>query len=68
MLKGTPISAKAAKDAGLIDRITKGDLRRAAITFANEVRTVRKTCDETSQLKDHAAYRADLAVVDGNRY
>lgn len=61
MLKGTPISAEAAKDIGLIDRITKDDLRRAAITFATEVQTVRKTCDETSQLKDHSAYRADLA-------
>lgn len=39
--KGTALSAPAARDAGLIDRIASGDLQQDAIAYAREIASVR---------------------------
>jgi 3-hydroxyacyl-CoA dehydrogenase len=38
---GTPVSAQAACDVGLVDRIVEGDLRQHAVAYAEEVRDIR---------------------------
>jgi 3-hydroxyacyl-CoA dehydrogenase len=38
---GTPIGAKEASDAGLVDRLVEGDLLPHAVAFAEEVRDIR---------------------------
>ena len=60
MFKGTPISAQDAFAAGLIDRLADGDLRQAALTFAAELQTLRRSSDATSHLEDKAAFEAAL--------
>ena len=64
MLKGTPISAQAAKAAGLIDCIVEADLLDAALTYAGELTQVRRTRDETRGLEDEPAYRTALAEAE----
>ncbi len=64
MLKGTPISAQAAKAAGLIDCIVEADLLDAALTYASQLTQVRRTRDETRGLTDEPAYRAALAAAE----
>jgi len=60
MLKGTPISAQDAFAVGLIDRLADGDLRQAALTYAAELQTLRRSSDATSHLADKAAFEAAL--------
>ena len=43
MFKGTPISAQDALAAGLIDRLAEGDLRQAALIYAAELQTPRRS-------------------------
>jgi len=50
---GTPIGAKEAFDAGLVDRLIEGDLIPHAVAFAEEVRDVRplqKTSERTDRI------------------
>ena len=51
-LGGKPVAAAKAHAAGLIDQLTDGDLRSEAIKFAESVKTVRKSRDETRGLRD----------------
>ena len=64
-LSGKPITATKGHAAGLIDRLTDGDLRSEAIKFAESVKTVRKSCDETRGLRDTNANRK--ALEDGEK-
>jgi len=60
MFKGTPISAQDALAAGLIDRLAEGDLRQAALIYAAELQTPRRSREATSGLADKAAFEATL--------
>jgi len=60
MFKGTPISAQDALAAGLIDRLAEGDLRQAALIYAAELQTPRRSREATSGLADKAAFEAAL--------
>jgi 3-hydroxyacyl-CoA dehydrogenase len=53
---GEPISAKAALDAGIIDKLIEGDLLAGAIAFAGTVNAPRRT-------RDHAVAAADISGV-----
>ncbi|HWI76833.1 MAG TPA: 3-hydroxyacyl-CoA dehydrogenase NAD-binding domain-containing protein [Sphingomicrobium sp.] len=59
---GTPIGAKEAYDAGLIDRLVEGELLPHAVAFAEEVREVRplqKSSERTDRMED-----VDPAIFD----
>jgi 3-hydroxyacyl-CoA dehydrogenase len=58
---GSPISAPAALEAGLIDEIVDGDLTTAAVAFAASVaaRAPRKTRELSDRLTESAAMFAD---------
>ena len=64
MFKGTPISAKVAHAAGLIDHLVEADLLGAAIAYAGELTQVRRTCEETRGLADEAAFRTALGAAE----
>ena len=68
MFKGTPISAKVAHAAGLIDHLVEADLLGAAIAYAGELTQVRRTCEETRGLADVAAFRAALEAAEQTAY
>ena len=68
MFKGTPISAKVAHAAGLIDHLVEADLLGAAIAYAGELTQVRRTCEETRGLADEAAFRAALEAAEQTAY
>ncbi|KPF74406.1 3-hydroxyacyl-CoA dehydrogenase [alpha proteobacterium AAP81b] len=61
---GTPMGAKPALAAGLIDEIADGDLRGAAIAFARKVvaegRPLKKVRDDSSKLGGDAASLAPM--------
>jgi 3-hydroxyacyl-CoA dehydrogenase len=59
---GTPIGAREAYDAGLIDRLVEGELLPHAVAFAEEVRDVRplaKSSERTDRIED-----VDPAIFD----
>ena len=64
MFKGTPISAKVAHAAGLIDHLVEADLLGAAIAYAGELTEVRRTREETRGLADEAAFRKALGAAE----
>ena len=64
MFKGTPISAKVAHAAGLIDHLVEADLLGAAIAYAGELTEVRRTREETRGLADEAAFRTALGAAE----
>ncbi|HET6628608.1 MAG TPA: 3-hydroxyacyl-CoA dehydrogenase NAD-binding domain-containing protein [Woeseiaceae bacterium] len=45
MLSGEPIGAQAALEAGLVDRVTDGDLLTAALDYAGDLREPRRVRD-----------------------
>ncbi len=55
---GTPIGAREACDAGLVDRIVEGDLEQHAVAFAHEVKDVRPI-PKTSERDDKLAEARD---------
>ena len=64
MFKGTPISAKVAHAAGLIDHLVEADLLGAAIAYAGKLTKVRRTREETRGLADEAAFRTALGAAE----
>ena len=66
MFKGTPISAKVAHAAGLIDHLVEADLLGAAIAYAGKLTKVRRTREETRGLADEAAFRTALGAAEQN--
>ena len=64
MFKGTPISAKVAHAAGLIDHLVEADLLGAAIAYAGKLTKVRRTRKETRGLADEAAFRTALGAAE----
>lgn len=55
---GDPVGASAAKDMGLVDTLTGGDLGEAACTFARSVigKTPRRTRDQATAKVNPAVY------------
>src|SRR5579859_889599 len=51
MVAGDPISSEAAKDAGLVDEVVSGDLRAAALSFANKLLKENQGVRRASQLQ-----------------
>ena len=51
MVAGDPISSEAAKDAGLVDEVVSGDLRAAALSFANRLLKENQGVRRASQLQ-----------------
>ena len=51
MVSGDPISSEAAKDAGLVDEVVSGDLRAAALAFANKLLKENQGVRRASQLQ-----------------
>jgi 3-hydroxyacyl-CoA dehydrogenase len=69
ILTGNPIPAIEARDLGLIDAIADGDLRAAAITFAQRVVAEKRPIVRASAREDRladlrAAFRADPKAFD----
>jgi 3-hydroxyacyl-CoA dehydrogenase len=62
---GSPISAKEAYEAGLVDRLIEGDLEQHAVAFAEEVKAVRPI-PKTSERQDKLA-GVDPSVFDDFR-
>lgn len=62
---GDPISAKAALEAGIIDRIIEGDLLAGAIAFAREVaaKPAPKTSERNEKLSDPCDFDALRAAA-----
>ena len=64
MLSGKPITAKKARDLGLVDDLADGDLQTAALAFAQGVlkdgRAVIATRDRTEGFADPTAYQAAI--------
>jgi 3-hydroxyacyl-CoA dehydrogenase len=60
---GEPISAKAALDAGIIDKIVEGDLLAGAVEFAKSIsgRLILKTRERNEKLQDAIANAAAFA-------
>ncbi|PTX55440.1 3-hydroxyacyl-CoA dehydrogenase [Litoreibacter ponti] len=58
MLAGAPVSAGIAAEMGLIDRVTGGDLREAAVAFARELSMPHPTAEQRGQFSDANAYMA----------
>ena len=62
MIRGRPIGADAAAEAGIVDGVVEGDLESAAIAFAQSLPEEdlgpRPTCDSTAGFADPAAYLA----------
>jgi 3-hydroxyacyl-CoA dehydrogenase len=61
---GSPISAKEACEAGLVDRLIEGDLLQHAVAYADEVKNVRpipKTSERDEKLEEA---RANPALFD----
>jgi len=50
MVSGDPISSEMAKDSGLVDEVVTGDLRQAAIAYANRLLKDNRGVRRTSQL------------------
>jgi len=50
MVAGDPISSEKAKEAGLVDEVVSGDLRAAAITYANRLLKENQGARRASQL------------------
>jgi 3-hydroxyacyl-CoA dehydrogenase len=67
MTRGTPISAAAARDLGLIDAVVEDDLPHAAVVLARlvleERRGVRPTRARAEGFADPAAYAAAVAAA-----
>jgi 3-hydroxyacyl-CoA dehydrogenase len=65
MLKGRPVSADAAAEAGLLDGVVEGDLESAAISFAQSLKEEdlgpRPTSAVTTGFADPARYLAAIA-------
>jgi 3-hydroxyacyl-CoA dehydrogenase len=68
MLKGRPVSADEAAEAGLVDGVVEGDLESAAISFAQTLKEEdlgpRPTSEVTAGFADPGAY---LAAVTAER-
>lgn len=62
MLAGAPISAGLASEMGLLDQVTSGDLRAAAVEFAKTCTASRRTGDARDQFADGVAYMASTAA------
>lgn len=62
ILAGAPISAGLAAEMGLVDQVTGGDLRAAAVAFARTCSEVRRTGDARHHFVDGAAYMASTAA------
>lgn len=58
IVTGRPISAREAAETGLVDRLIDGDLREAALTFADSVRgkPAQRLADRSQPVPPHPGY------------
>jgi 3-hydroxyacyl-CoA dehydrogenase len=67
MLKGRPVSADEAAEAGLVDGVVEGDLESAALAFAQSLKEEglgpRPTAEVAAGFADPAAYLAAVAAA-----
>jgi 3-hydroxyacyl-CoA dehydrogenase len=61
---GTPISAKDAYAAGLVDRIVEGELLQHAVAYAEEVRDIRPLPKSSERDEKLAEARSNPAIFD----